>query len=248
LSSSSTTISLCAFVAGFSGTIVQQRLGLIEMSNVLIFFAIFSISLSDNLKKIFDTLSVVRRFNARMIRNFMDNTNYKNEKFMQFSGDEYDLEDSLVQTYLINRKDGFLQDDIARRLLSVNLHRTDSNLFNNICEQAISFYEERLKDTESYGRDIIAIELLFQKMQYICYKESGTKQQFFNSLDDVFFTLKQGRDSDTVVRAFIQKLNQDWEFHFTLNYIFREGSYDDKKPFNALMKKINDFFHELKGR
>jgi len=192
-----------------------------------------------DLKDIMETLSVVRRFNSRLLQNFIQNNLIKWEQ------SEIKLEDSLLQTYLVNRKDGFLQDDISRRLLAIHLRRNDLDRFLRICEQAISFYEGRLNDPKSWRPDIIAVELLFQKLLYISYEEKGSKEDFLNTVTDILNILVSGRDS-MIVMDFIQLLEEDWEFQFTLNYLFREGNYKDNYPFNELKKKVIDFSEKLK--
>ncbi len=188
-----------------------------------------------DLEKIFDTLSVVRRFNPRLLRQVID------LKLVQWTTNEYDLKGKLLQTYLVSSKNGFLQDDITRRLLAIHLRKTNLNHFFSVCEESISFYKARLKDPETYRPDIIAVELLFQKLQHIHYKQHGSKAQFFQNLDEVINTLLSGRDSQSVLEGFIEILDEDWEFRFTFNYFFREDVYDNEYPFNELMQKVTNF-------
>ncbi len=68
-------------------------------------------------------LSVVRRFNSRLLRELMDSD------LIEWSKNEYELEDQLLRTYLVTRKSGFLEDDITRRLLSIHLRKTEPELF-----------------------------------------------------------------------------------------------------------------------
>ncbi|MCP4351768.1 MAG: TIR domain-containing protein [Desulfobacterales bacterium] len=198
-----------------------------------------------DLKAIFEALSVVRRFNASMLRNFIDSG------IIRLPGDkdwnEYDLEDQLYHTYLVSKKDGFLQDDITRRLLAIDLQRTEPDRFIQICESAVSFYEKILTHAESYRRAVIAVELLFQKLQYVVYKENAKKEQFFDYLENsAFAILKSGQDAIMVIDSFIQLLNEDWEFHFTFNCLFREGSYNERTPYNELMERADNLLESLK--
>jgi len=195
-----------------------------------------------DLKDIMETLSVVRRFNPCLLQNFIQN------KFIEWNQSEFSLEDSLLQTYLLNIEGGFLiQGDINRRLLAIDLLRNDLHRFVKICDHSISFYEDRLHDPKTHGPDIIAVELLFQKLQFIYYKEKGNKEDFFKVLPDILNILVSGRDAIIIMENFIQLLNQDWEFRFTFNYLFRERSYDDR-PFNEFMEKVINFLEFLKKR
>jgi len=195
-----------------------------------------------DLKDIIETLSVVRRFDIHLLQNFIQN------KLIEWSQSELKLEDLLIQTYLLYREDSFLlQGDISRRLLAIDLRKKDFNRFVKICEKAISFYEDSLNDPKSQRTDIIAVELLFQKFQYICYKKNGNKEDFFEVLPDIFNIPVSERDSISVMENFMRLLERDWEFRFTFNYLFCErGNYDNNRPFNELFKKISKYVFEEK--
>ncbi|MCP4105606.1 MAG: hypothetical protein GY749_08730 [Desulfobacteraceae bacterium] len=76
---------------------------------------------------------------------------------------------------------------------------------------------------------------------------TAKKEQFFDYLENsAFAILKSGQDAIMVIDSFIQLLNEDWEFHFTFNYLFREGSYNERTPYNELMERADNLLESLK--
>jgi len=195
-----------------------------------------------DLKDIMETLSVVRRFDIHFLQNLIQN------KLIVWNQSEFGLEDSLLQTYLLNREDSFLlQGDISRRLLAIDLRKKDFNHFVKILEKTILFYENNLNNPKSRRPDIIAVELLFQKFQYIYYEKNGNKKDFFQVLPDIFNIPVSEKHSVSVIENFMQLIERDWEFRFTFNYLFREsGGYDNNRPFNELLKEISKYVFEEK--
>jgi hypothetical protein len=189
-------------------------------------------------------LSVVRKFNGLMLKYLIQKDIIKLSEDQQHIN-LWQLEEMLLQTYLIRRNEGFLQDDIARRLLSNELRIENLNLFLKICYHAIIFYEDRLSQTETHRRDIIAVELLFQKMQYIAYKENANKELFFRQVDVVLNDLVL-LSEHAIVDGFKQLLNIDWEFRFNFNYLFRNNTYEDDHPFGELIERVTMFSEKLR--
>jgi hypothetical protein len=189
----------------------------------------------ERLPDAFDTLSVVRRFNTRLLRHFMD------KQLIEWSESEHELADALTQTHLVTRESGFLQDDVTRRLLAVRLRQTDHQRFLNTCEEAIAFYEHYLQDPKAIRPEIIAVELLFQKLQYFCNKESCGKEQILGSLTEILEQLVSERDSSTIMQIFLDLLERDWEFRFNFNYLLRDRVYDHEYPYNELIQQIDTF-------
>ena len=192
----------------------------------------------DDLRDIFDTLSVVRRFNVRLLRTFID------EKLIEWPGSEYDLENQLLQIYLVDRKGGFLYDDITRRLLSIHLRKADPDYFLRVCGKSLSFYEAELGNLKTHRPDVVAVEFLFQKLQYVCFRQDRGETEFFQGLTKMLDSLATGRDTLPVMESFTDLLSEDWEFRFYFNYLLREGRYDES-PFKILEKKISYAIKEL---
>ncbi len=192
----------------------------------------------ENLEHIFDTLSVVRQFNSRFLRHLMDN------RLIRWSKSEYELEDELTRTHMVTRTDGFLHDAITQRLFSIRLRNSEPDYFIAVCEEAIAFYEKSLQDSGINRPDILAVELLFQKLQYIHYKQQGGKEELLNAVPGVMEKLTRGRDSREMVRNCLELLKKDWEFLFSFNYLLRNGIYDNESPYDELLKSVAEFLSE----
>lgn len=222
------------------------------------------------LREIFVTLSIVRRFDHHLLQWFMDKELFKSPKT------SVKLDKLLLQTHLVTKKSGFLQDDITRRLLAIRLRKTEPDRFITICEEAISFYRSRLKDPRCFREDIIAIELLFQTVQYLVYSTQydadkslfelraeeirHIKKCFFDTLPEILNILVSHRDSQAEVESLIELLEDDMEFRFAFNYLLQEGTrkerheerheerhYNEEYPFRDLIGAIEQFKQTLQG-
>lgn len=153
----------------------------------------------------------------------------------------HELERHLLKTYLINKKDGFLQDGISRRLLAIELRKNHLAHFIKVCEAAMEFYTTRLEDVAACRADIIANELCFQKLQYLVYREEVDKEKFFQYIRDILDLLVSGRDSYEIMDGFIELLENDWEFRFMLNYLLCGKHLYDDHPYHEFLQMITDF-------
>ncbi len=168
-----------------------------------------------NLKNVFDTLSVVRRFTPGLLRNFIE------KQLITWNHPEYELENLLLRTYLVNKESGFLKDNITRRLLAIRLRETALAHFIKVCETSISFYELSLKDSKSYRPEIIAIEQLFQQLQFFLYnpifkltepslknlKEENIPGKILEGLK--FMKDREFEEEDTFLNAVKKQLGED---------------------------------------
>ena len=195
-------------------------------------------NIHDDLQKIFAVLSVVRRFNARLLRKFIDHG-----LIAWTVSDEYQLENRLLKTHLVSRKNGFLSDDITRRILAIYLRRNDVTRYCQACTQAIAFYESELNDPTTPNPAMLAVELLFQKLQMALCQLEAKKEQLFDDLAVILNMMASGRTSHKteILNTFTEQLNNDWEFRFLFNYLLREGIYNNEYPFQELMEKIANF-------
>jgi len=195
----------------------------------------------NDLKMIFERISVIRRFTPQLLRRFIK------KNLIDWKKSEYDLEDRLLQTYLVNNEEGFLKDDITRRLLSIYLRKTDFEHFKKICKGAIEFYKFKLTDLKTHRADLIALELSFQKLQDIYYVQQGTDSDFFKTLPEIFDMLVKDREAIAKMKTFRDNINRDWEFQFCLNYFFRKDTYNDE-PFRKMIKQIDHYINQLKEK
>ncbi len=194
------------------------------------------------LREIMAALSIIRRFNPSLLKWLL------NKNLITWDGNQYELEDRLRQHYLVNNENGFLKDNITRYRLVLQLRRTDDKRFLQICEEAMAFYTFRLKEPTSHRPDIIAVELLFQKLLYLFYTQKGVKKLFFAELSDVLSLLVSGRDFRANIESLIESLNSDWEFQFTCNYLLCDRMYSDESVFEELIEKIRNFESPAKER
>jgi hypothetical protein len=192
--------------------------------------------LPETLREIFDTLSVVRYFNSRFLRHLID------ARLIRWPKSEYELEEALLQTHLVARTtSGFLHDAIAQKLLSIRLRKQNMDHFIDVCKEAITFYEKSLRDPTVSRPDIMAIELLFQKLQYFSYTQNGGKEAYFESVPGILNQLVQGRDARELLQNCHALLKEDWELRFAVNYLLRENVYNHEVPYNELIHKVATF-------
>jgi hypothetical protein len=192
-------------------------------------------NIPENLDNIFDTLSVVRYFNSRFLRHLMD------DRLIRWQKSEIELEDELTRTHLVTRSHSFLHDAITQRLLSIRLRKFDPDYFLMICKASIDFYENSLQDSGINRPDILAVELLFQKLQFVHYDHLGDKDEILNAVPEVLEKLVNGRDPREMIRSCIDLLKDDWEFSFLFNYLMRDGVYDNESPYNELIECVGEF-------
>jgi hypothetical protein len=186
-------------------------------------------NIPEKLCEIMDTLSVVRRFNDQLVRCFID------KGFIDWDRSEDALIDQLKRTYLVNQKEGFVQDDITRRLLAIRLSKSNPDRFSRINQVSLSFYEDRLASEQPYRPDILAVEAFFQRLQYYHPNDLSSKQviEWLSTLTE---SLSEGRDLE-VVQGFVELLEKDWELQFMVNYYLRTDGYRDE-PFNRLLMEV----------
>jgi hypothetical protein len=179
----------------------------------------------DALETMFDTLSVLRYFEPLLLDDFL-----QRDLIIWPDRSVYELETLLLATSLISKSGGFLQDGITRRLLAISLRKTNKLHFIKACEQAMAFYHEKLSSISSYRRDMMAVEYLFQFLQYHVYKKRGSKDSYLEQIRNVVESLAPEPDIHAfrpVLDGFLGLLKNDWEFRFNFNYLFRGQRYDD---------------------
>jgi hypothetical protein len=189
-----------------------------------------------NLQSIFDALSPIRRFNPKLLRYFIM------QRLIEWSGSTYELASRLTGTYLITRRKGFLQDDIARRLLATQLLRKHKNRYAEICKAGSDFYDKELQQVGVSRPDIVALERLFQCAQRSSLSDSPQKEkeeEVFSYVPELLELLSARPDNHAVVRSFREELESDWEFRFFFNYWLRDDGYDDD-PYQHLLQKVDE--------
>jgi Trypsin-like peptidase domain len=205
-------------------------------------------SIPEHLQDIFDRLSVFRRYNVRLLRSMIDT------EVIRYDKGVVKLEQELTSTYLVNRRNKFIQDEIVRRLLAIRLRWTDPDLFLWLCERARNIYKSVLDDIHSEPEDIM-IEAIYQELQLAYYQsnqdaearedlrqtflgENGVVQQYIRVL-----AAKPNLDHDDIklnLKEMLTGKSNDWEFHFAVNFFLRSDHYTDE-PFETIMLYIDQF-------
>lgn len=193
-----------------------------------------------DLINIFDTLSVVRRFNSDLLDVFIQ------KNLIDWNRKPYMLEDKLTESLLITRKRGFLEDNITQRLLAVDLAKTDIERFTRICHTALNFYKSSLASSGINRPDIIAVETIFQTLQCCALSKEECREYIFEEIPTILDVLVQGRNARDIMRSFQELLANDWELRFYFNYLLRDGVYRES-PYQDLLKMVSDFQASLEG-
>jgi hypothetical protein len=201
-----------------------------------------NVSDRSELVSILETLSVFRRYGAWLLQALIS------EKHIQWDGDGYQLEGVLIETYLVERRKGFLQDDITRRLFALRLRHRNPDRFRELCQAGPIIYENYLKssDRPRYP-EIVAVEWLYQKLQYEYYVEGkrGTSlmQEILRSVAHASDILVATWDYREIIPDFIDALNEDWELEFTVNHLLSEEGYS-REPYRQLLQRVEEERHQ----
>lgn len=205
---------------------------------------------SEELVNCFKSLSVFRFYNLSLLQKIIIN-----ENLISYTGNVLDLERQLTANYLVTRKNGFLQDDIVRRLFVGKLFQDiGPEKFAELCQKAKEVYKEYLQET-TYQVHFVVMELLYQNLQYEYYA-SDQAIEARKVLDESFFrengiletSLKLLLGKKEFSYDILQNLKDilqrgiDWEFRFTLNFFLRKEHYTDE-PYQRLLKEVENFIN-----
>lgn len=173
------------------------------------------------LKEIFRTISAVRRFNAKFLEFIIS------KNLIKWSLSEIDLEDQIRETYLVKDSQAFLTDDIFRRLLSMQFRNDDKNKYIKICEASISYYDSQLRQQDTFRLDIVAIELLFQKIQLDLCRDDSSENSTINFFKKVLTTIEPYREAKSILKNIRDNLKADWELKTYYSYLYPNGSFNN---------------------
>ncbi len=199
------------------------------------------------LQNVFDVLSVFRRYNFRLLKKIIQNG------LIEWNGNAFVLEKELLSTYLVKRENGFITDEITRRLLAVRLRLEDKDWFLLLCEKARDIYQEDLQNAVS-SPEIIAIEGLYQELQLgYCDEVEGReklRERFFayNGILRKYLTLltKHSDHADNFANLItrLQDEESEWEFRFAVNFCLRGEQYSEDH-YEQLCRQVESFAKEL---
>jgi hypothetical protein len=201
-------------------------------------------SIPRSLRDICDALSVFRRYNYRILQRIID------AGLIDQTGDVDSLEKALTATYLMKRKrDGFIQDEIVRRLLAIRLRWEEHTRFIRLCENARQIYEQDLQGA-TLRPDQIALETLYQELQLRYFRSSQTlgerkalRKEFLadsgilNRYLQVLAPKPNASDILADLQVCLEDEDGDWEFHFVVNFYLRGVRYCNE-PYVKIMEQV----------
>ncbi|CAK8714208.1 hypothetical protein GCAAIG_03555 [Candidatus Electronema halotolerans] len=206
-------------------------------------------SIPDKLKNIFDVLSVFRRYNHRILKEII--------KFnlIEWQDDVNELEDALTSTYLVKRKNGFIQDEIVRRLLAIRLRLEENECFLDLCWCARDIYQADLQNSISRP-EIIAIEGMYQELQLGCSDNPANREKLYchffaddgilRNYLELLIKYPDGVDNIINLKSRLEDEKREWEFRFMVNFCLR-GEQFNEEPYEQLCKQIEKFYKEPRG-
>jgi hypothetical protein len=164
------------------------------------------------------TLSPVRKITRTLLDHFLQINLIKGYR------SKFDIEETLLGTFLFHRKKHFLEGDIIRKLLSIHLRHSNITLFREICRNAIKCYLEELKDPESLEPAILAVELLFLELQAYCTGDNSkpnAKIYIESKANQILKIIEQYRSKNAleIIEGFIKLLERDQELKLNFLYL-----------------------------
>jgi len=194
------------------------------------------------LKPLFNALSPLRRFNSRLLEHLQA------EGFIQWPGHEYELQDRLLQTYLVENDGGYLKDEITRRLFAIRQRKSNPKKFAEVCNAAMAFYISKLEQRKGFLPHVMALGILFLKLQLGLGKKDESKltlPELSKLLSQLLDFLRRFDDALDIIDAFQQKLQQDWELKFNFTYLFPNASFKDfTDEISKFRKKLVEGYHD----
>lgn len=184
---------------------------------------------------ILETLSVFRRYKPWMLRHLLD------KRYIHWIRDEYELESALSETYLLEKKEGFLQNDISRRLFAIRFRTMDPDRFRRLCSEGPTLYENYLHSPKPWHPETVVVEWLYQKLQYEYYVEGkrgeNLRRVILEATRSALGMLETMWDSREIIPVFADILKEDWELQFMVNYFSSEEGYSDE-PYKELLGQV----------
>lgn len=203
----------------------------------------------EDLQTIFERLSVFRMYNSPLLQKIIDG------KIIDYKGNAIRLERALIATNLVNRRSGFVQDDIVRRLFAIKLREGNNTAFIDLCREAQQIIESYVQET-NYHFDSVTLEALFQELQLGYYTSDQTAQsrqilaqQFFaqdgivQKYLDILLHKPDTYDSLQNLLHILQR-QDDWEFQFTLNFFLRRSDHYTDEPYQRLLHAVEQFIKQ----
>ncbi len=202
----------------------------------------------------FKKLSVFRKYNYRLLKKIIDG------ELCEYKESARKLEKSLTTTSLVERKDGFIQDEIVRRLLAIRFRQVERESFITLCQKAKDIYKQDLQQTISRP-EIIAVEGIYQELQVEYHQEEQplkTKQALqekFFAKDGILYEylelLANRPDATDSIADLIRLLedgNRNWEFRFVINFFLKAENQYNEEPYQHMLAQVKAFFNRIEEK
>jgi hypothetical protein len=159
--------------------------------------------------------------------------------------DAFTLMDDLTTAFLMGWKDRLLRNDSVHRLLALRLRQQE-----DLCVLTQDICKKYLGTPNVFRPELWVIEYLYQYLQRFTSivqdrdKRRELRDAFLNQeVPEILqsFVSSQGQDIRWQKKNLNQALDDDEEFHFTVNYYLRDDQYSDK-PYQAFVQRVNAFF------
>jgi hypothetical protein len=176
-------------------------------------------SIPSDLRPVFKTLSIFRRFNYDMLLYLID----KGEIVEWSAGTaDDDLAWSLLRaitaTHLIERRESFYAHDIIRRLLAIEMRQEEPDRYRRLCEHAENFYRATLENRNPKNPHLWFIEAAYQQLQRYAIERYTSPEQFLQELIDglrgYLDRAENHADRQERLADLKQALAADWEWEY----------------------------------
>lgn len=197
---------------------------------------------------IISTLSPIRKINWEIL------TKLSEKKFIDTNQDIIKLHKQLKDTKIFLEKDTFLQDDVTRRVFSIERRYSEQSNFLDIVQEVENIYATTLKTGKSNRLDIIAVEQLFLYLERLIIENSklkklkrfisldNKKQYVQNFIDNIFKQFEEINTSKNKLELkelFLEKLMVDIEIDFLMNYYFNRDENNYQDYYKDFLKQLN---------
>jgi len=196
-------------------------------------------NLSEEMQKIIPILSPIRKFNAQTLRVLIESG------FIEYNiEDVFELEDKLTKTKIIERRDSFLQDNIIRKLLAINLRNKDAQKYLEIITIAKESHRYSIENRLTVFPHLLGIELIFIEIEDRLEKGVIGNIEYINSLFSSTLNLllnDKPIDKRRAIKAvFIEKLREDVELECIVNFYLSKEKNLFVEVYENLVKRLED--------
>lgn len=204
------------------------------------------------IRPVFEALCIFRHIDYELIQILRtSNLEQPGRSIFQPLGNRFEdtvtILNTLYETFLVNRRDGFLQDNIVRRLLALHiLYEKGKEEFAKLCEQAqeisLQLMKERPKKEAVYWMSESLFQFLQKHLGELLTETSRLEitSTFFNTIvPNAWNMLIENRDDKTYMFMLLKHLLNDEKHDLCFNLDFYLHSENDERPCERLLRVIN---------